>query len=69
MNSQEWKEIIAGVVMALISGGTWPTFAILLGEVLKVQLCFNIVYNLVRSYTGTDRQTDRQTGGRQRDDR
>ncbi|XP_062500482.1 ATP-dependent translocase ABCB1-like [Corticium candelabrum] len=35
MNSQEWKEIIAGVVMALISGGTWPTFAILLGEVLK----------------------------------
>jgi hypothetical protein len=34
-NSPEWKAITAGVVMALISGGTWPTFAVLLGEVLK----------------------------------
>ena len=37
-NSPEWKAIAAGVVMAFISGGTWPTFAVLLGEVLKVTL-------------------------------
>ncbi|XP_065843600.1 ATP-dependent translocase ABCB1-like [Oscarella lobularis] len=35
MNSPEMKIILLGTVMAIVSGGTWPVFAVLLGEVLK----------------------------------
>eukprot|EP00118_Oscarella_pearsei_P008490 m.44041 g.44041 ORF g.44041 m.44041 type:complete len:1424 (+) comp33488_c1_seq3:184-4455(+) len=35
MNSPEWFIIIFGTVMAIVSGGTWPVFAVLLGNVLK----------------------------------
>ena len=37
MNSPEMKIILLGTFMAIVSGGTWPVFAVLLGEVLKVK--------------------------------